>query len=236
LYQLGYTDVVGKLMAVAQEIVQRYTIARESTVVLAAAYGVTPRAIRLLLERNGVKCRSRSEAKVTLPHWTSAFATQTPERDYWCGFLFADGHIARERSSSPKLAVNLSVRDWEHLVRLRRYLCADHAIVRIRKQTGDGCILSVRCREIVDDLERLGMCMSPDRVAADELARSRDFWRGVVDGDGHIGFRERYAHVELAGWEPLVAQFVSFLRASGVRTRATLHLYQFLEHSSSEQQ
>lgn len=165
LYQLGYTDVVGKLMAVAQEIVQRYTIARESTVVLAAAYGVTPRAIRLLLERNGVKCRSRSEAKVTLPHWTSAFATQTPERDYWCGFLFADGHIARERSSSPKLAVNLSVRDWEHLVRLRRYLCADHAIVRIRKQTGDGCILSVRCREIVDDLERLGMCMSPDRVA-----------------------------------------------------------------------
>lgn len=145
---------------------------------IAADFGVTGVAILDVLNRRGVPIRRRCTLR------NDALDELTPEAAYWCGFLFADGNVRKgSLTRQPTVGLDLAERDREHLEKLRSFLGSTHKI-----SIGNKSPLSYQFRvsstRLAERLFELGRYEGP---IAPELAASRHFWRGLVDGDGSLG-------------------------------------------------
>jgi len=198
--------------AQAADMVSRYQ-AGVRTSDIAAALGVSRALIWETLRRSGVAARTSGPLQRPLRH--DALDVLTPDAAYWCGFIFTDGTIIRRRGQ-PEVAVVLQRRDREHLVKLRDFLGSTHAITPIAPATvalnggqGTGAFRYTVCSQrLADRLTGLGR-YGP---AVDlELAGSRDFWRGCIDGDGTVGISCGIPQVKLVGSRWLLKAFVDFL-------------------------
>jgi len=66
---------------------------------------------------------------------------------------------------------------------------------------------SVRSEQLAERILRLGRYDGP---IDDTLVGSRDFWRGVTDGDGSLGILDTgYAYIGLVGSRRLLEAFCS---------------------------
>jgi hypothetical protein len=215
------------------EIIRLYEIEKLSPPVIATRYGVCANNIRNALDAAGVERRDRIESRRQYTHDEHAFYEITPDSAYWTGFLFADGSISHHQVGSDSLDVSVADCDREHLVKLRAFLRSNHPIYNVttrgsridgrwiapKKQTR----LAFRSQPIVDTLSRLGMRnKSLDRVTSKELIASRDFWRGLVDGDGYIGWNPERPRIGLCGGRILMEQFLVFVQTLGVAPLATV--------------
>lgn len=148
-----------------------------------------------------------------------AFETLTQESAYWIGFLAADGSICGVN----QVSVELSERDADHLIKLRSFLGSNQPLYRNR-----GCAkLSFSSQQIVKTLGRYGICRRKTHSVAcpPELLMDRDYWRGVIDGDGHVCLRleklppqSKESHgytprLHLVGNEQMVSQFLDYCRS-----------------------
>lgn len=204
---------LGKLSTAQHaELTEKY-VAGESIAILAASYGIAESSVRALLRRRGVW---RKPTPHTLRH--DAFDKLTPDASYWAGFLFADGSVSYREGHLPQISVGLAERDREHLYELRAFLGSTSSISV--NQVRRSCQFSVRSEHLADRLCALGRYSESISV---DLATSRDFWRGVSDGDGSIGAYQRRkgegplrAQFRVVGRMPLLDAFVGFLRTHGV--------------------
>ena len=214
-------------------ITARYT-AGETPDAIADSLGICANNVRGALLKHGVVARSRSEARTRFPHWKEAFDNITPEAAYWIGFLFADGSVSQSGAGSASLHVGLAARDRGHLEKLRTFLKSEHTIcdklVVLRGKTHPQVHYALRSTPVTDALRRHGMCnKSLDRVAPEHLINSRDFWRGMVDGDGFVNVDEdKKPKIGLYGGETIVTQFLEYLRRMGIARTTEVH-----RHSSS---
>ncbi|GAA3747248.1 hypothetical protein GCM10022379_15290 [Micromonospora maritima] len=181
---------------------------------IAAEFGVTAPSVRGLLSRRGVEIRSVSYG---LRH--DAFDDFGPESCYWIGFLFADGCVSYRTGHMPQISVGLAARDRDHLVALRRFLGCDNSI-SATSPTHGSCQFSVRSHRLADRLVELGRYA---QTVDERLVESRDFWRGVVDGDGSLGIYRRPApstsllsQFRVVGRRHLLEAFVRFLEREGI--------------------
>lgn len=153
-----------------------------------------------------------------------AFDTLTAESLYWMGFLFADGCISEDDSGSPRLICALAEKDTAHLTKLQTFLRTTNPISKTdRTATSKGgpfARLSVRSKQLCAALKSHGFTTKRQRSPSDRLVRSRDFWRGCVDGDGAVGSNFQkghwYAAVRLAGQPPVLSAFQRFLTLNGL--------------------
>lgn len=149
----------------------------------------------------------------------NAFGAITEDSAYWLGFLTADGCITRNKrfpNSQPLLKVNLGLEDLGQLQKLRTFLAFEGKITICAKY----CCMAVSSRRIVEDLERYGVVARKSRrtVAHSLLECNRNFWRGVIDGDGGIYIKaaNNYPAVYLAGSDQLLRQFASYVLSAGL--------------------
>lgn len=203
------------------EIVRRYQ-SGESGTDLAAIYGVTFSTIYRKLEKSGLSRRGLSEAKRTLKFDELAFDTLTPNAKYWIGFLFADGTILNDGpNQSNKIKLGVSDEDESHVHKLKHFLKSDHKISKYTKASNgySYCELSIRSDHMTSRLKELGLCGKLQHVAHESLEADPDFWRGVVDGDGHLritrcGYQMReHAALEVCGGKQLLEQFHRLVQA-----------------------
>ncbi|MFF0722531.1 hypothetical protein [Micromonospora sp. NPDC003816] len=193
---------------------------------VARTFGLTEPGMRGLLLRRGVVLRRKVH---TLRH--DAFDTLEPEACYWLGFLFADGCVTYRSNYLPQISVGLAARDRDHLVSLRLFLGSSSSI-SAPNLIRQSCQFSVRSRQLAERLITLGRYQGPVNA---RLTESRDFWRGVVDGDGSFGVYRRsnpskstFAQFRLVGSQRLLRAFVDFLGVHGihglsVRPHKTIH-------------
>jgi hypothetical protein len=202
-----------------ESVCHRY-IAGENSTKLSMTFGVSPSAICSLLKRRGVPIRSASEVQKTCELDESAFDVITPESAYWAGFLFADGCIFK-RQSAPSLTLRLASIDSSHVYKFQYFMKSTHKILTVPTQNGgNGIQLQFRSEKIVSRLRELGMDgLNSDPI--EKLYKSKDFWRGVIDGDGSIGKyrdpksgkKERYyASIRLVGGYVLLNRFADFIK------------------------
>ena len=193
-------------------IVERY-LRGESSPQIARDYSIDATNIRGILRRRGVRMRTNSEAQTHLSLNHAALDVLTPAAAYWCGFIAADGTICR-RSGSAEVAVVLARKDEGHLRKFRDFLGSGHALTPVAQPDYPGSAgtvrFSVRSQRLADRLTELGVKAGP---VAPELAASRDFWRGVVDGDGWITADAADPRLEVVGDPYLLNPFVAFLAA-----------------------
>lgn len=205
------------------EIAARYQ-AGEKSDAIAASFFISRDLVLTTLRRLEVSARPKGAVPLPLRH--EALDALSPEAAYWCGIFFTDGTYTRRRRT-PELAVVLQSRDRGHLIKLRDFLGAQNAITpvaptevaptRVNPQGGQGtgayrfAFASQRIADRLDDLGRYGPAVSP------ELAASRDFWRGCIDGDGTISITGSIPCVKLWGTPWLLGAFVDFLGPIGRR-------------------
>lgn len=199
------------------EIVARYA-AGERTGTIAASFDISRDLIWATLQRCGVAARDASECHVIHSLRHDALDVLTPEAAYWCGIFFTDGTVGERKGGSPEVAVVLKHADRGHLVKLRDFLGSTHAITPVAPNVsvyrgqvirgGPAERYAVRSKHLAARLLELGR-YGPR--ADPELTRSRDFWRGVVDGDGTVAVSCDIPQLKLFGSHWLLSAFVEFL-------------------------
>lgn len=150
-----------------------------------------------------------------LPCNHAALDVITPESAYWIGFLFADGTVAT--TDRQAVALRLAIRDGDHVYRCREFFKSEHrvaehiAAVRGKQHRSLGFrICSPRLtQKLIEYGIRPGSKTSHRPIK--QLCGNRDFWRGFVDGDGHIGVREHRLMLDLIGAKYILTKFGEYV-------------------------
>lgn len=189
----------------------------KSTTKLAKEFNVEDATISSLLHKH-IKLRTRGDSnrKYTLNY--DAFAEMTPESSYWAGFLMADGNISYKANNHDVLFVELAIIDYEHLEKFRTFLGTDKEIYT-RKRISYGkerefCRLEISCKKILDDLNKnFGLTPNKSFTAktTDQMILNRDFWRGMIEGDGWLCKKKLFT-IGLIGALPIMQQYQKFLQ------------------------
>lgn len=203
---------------------------------LTAEYGVTFSWVYRLGRRAGVHCRARQ--KYTLR--PNAFVDGSREAAYWIGQIMSDGWVIKNQ-----LGFELNEDDVEQIFALQRFLGSNHRVSTINNahrafRARPSRRLIIASQVMVNQLSAFGVVPNKSKTARiASLEGDRDFWRGMVDGDGSVGFvkpkgrKRAYARLSLCGSEHIVRQFVSFvatfepLATSTPRKAVGMHVVSF---------
>lgn len=160
----------------------------------------------------------------------NAFESDTAEARYWLGFILADGYVAPTRSGGWCIEVSLAEQDAGHLEKLRLFLKSNHPI-KTHARHGDGGAFpnaSARARLAIYSTPLARSLVArgcwPGKTSRAQvpigMAEDVDFWRGVVDGDGHVSSSvvaargNKRAHrtyaIGVVGTHEVCAGFLSF--------------------------
>jgi hypothetical protein len=155
-----------------------------------------------------------------------AFDVVTNDAAYWIGFLFADGSVIQQQKGAPVVQLRLSEIDRGHVENFRQFLGSTHAITTSPPGNFGGyrsrasVRFALNSRRLAERLLEMGRYEG--RIAP-ELAVSRHFWRGVVDGDGSIfTLKTGYSGISLVGSQRLLDAFLGFLRERNLSGRMTV--------------
>jgi hypothetical protein len=142
-----------------------------------------------------------------------AFDSVTEESAYWIGFLMADGCICPVKTGQTGISINISAKDEACVHRFRRFIGSRHKIGRHQPKRGNELVrLRIYSDRIAGALARYGVVPRKSQTAKVYiLDKNRDFWRGVIDGDGYLTFRSNTGCLGLVGSRYLVEQFREFI-------------------------
>lgn len=149
------------------------------------------------------------------PHLTvSSFDLLYEESMYWIGFLLADGSIRDNQYGQPTISINLKESDYPHLEKLKSFVGTERPIRFNQQVTFDkmrrSCKIAWRCRQQADALRKYGVVSHKEgRFVNPALASSISFWRGLVDGDGCVYYRDK-GSIYLSGQPSIIAKWVEF--------------------------
>jgi hypothetical protein len=211
------------------EVIARYT-AGDRPKNIAIALGINYWNVSVIVRREGCS-RSRVEAQqliLSRREWVgntrysldhSAFSEVTPDSAYWAGFLMADGCVIRN-----KVRLNIATKDINHLEKFRSFMKAnvpillydkscDTKFIKGRPIRGTGsALITIASERVVMDLATFGVIPRKTYTArVSRLGLNRDFWRGMVDGDGSIFLSGRKPYLSLVGAEDIMWQFSHFI-------------------------
>jgi hypothetical protein len=178
----------------------------------------------LLKSRSELIRKSKGKTEVN----DDALDILTPESLYWIGFLYADGHIEKGR---PRITLTLQKDDYNHLVKFSNFFGCT-----IREVKGSGKykdITYIRCafssQKIYDKLKFFGFTNTKtlNIIPHSLLVGSKEFWRGLVDGDGSVyhpndkraNGKYNGLRLDLYGTESTLNSFLIYLLANSIQTK-----------------
>lgn len=189
---------------------------------LSEVFGVGSKRIRTILVKNEVELRQQADNNRARFGYTinqEAFRNiDDPYIQYLLGFLITDGNI----SDAGRVSITLKSTDKHILSQFQVVLGMNYGVRDssvFDKRTGNRYFrstLAFNCKQISEDLKKLGL--QPRKSMKEQVPKcklSRDFWRGVVDGDGciHLGTKSKSCALTLVGSEELLLGFIDFLES-----------------------
>ena len=209
-------------------IVQEYAAGANSKE-LGRKYGIADTGIRHIIKKRGGSMRSNVDCHRTISFNEVAFDAVTEESAYWIGFLMADGTIVKSEGHSPALILGLAPVDTAHVEKFKSFLKSSHVVMDSTAKCGKYGVFratrfSVRSQKLVDALAKFGVVPNKSkRAQVIGLENDRNFWRGVIDGDGCVHVRKAGTpSLTLVGSKELLTQFVSYTQSIGVQSHATI--------------
>lgn len=114
---------------------------------------------------------------------STSFSELTPEACYFAGLLATDGCIHED-------CLIFGSTDLDAVQKLRSFFEAEQYKIgtNTRAKGKTAHILQIRNKTLVEDLGKLGILPRKSHTlkVSELLVKSRDFWRGAIDGDGCI--------------------------------------------------
>jgi len=193
---------------------------------IAKRFNCSPQTVRLTVRRKGIKPHQLGD-RSTCIHSLDVHAFDRPlseEARYWLGMLMADGTVVKR-----VLSLGLMISDRPHVEKFQRFLQSTHPIYVVDKKDNTGRILrsraaiSVGSVALIKALSSLGIVPNKTYTATapEELEFDRDFWRGIVDGDGMVKIYRNRIHLKLVGSLFICQQFLKYVKSLGL-TKATV--------------
>jgi Mor family transcriptional regulator len=203
-YKIGSTTVYGVLerngvkRRTNSEIFKKLNLEQEEDVIafyrqkipaseIANSYGIEDQTVYNILERNGVKRRSTSEAAITYPRNEHAFdVIDNEEAAYWLGFIAADGNV-----SNGVLRIGLSTRDIDHLRKFSMWISPDRPLYTGTNSLGrPASTVEIGSKHLVETLANYGIIPRKTYIMKHlpsiPHTLTRHFLRGYIDGDGYF--------------------------------------------------
>lgn len=196
---------------------------------------MTRKTIRELIKSSNLHYKTKSE------QWLIRYGNELDETIfdelneeslYWIGFLYADGHITKERGYSIELG--LKKEDKEHIQKFKNFLKCSNSV----KEAKNSFRIRIGSQKIHEKLKEFGFDNNKSFTAKPHelLKNSRDFWRGLVDGDGCIG-KYKQETINLAGTFETIKEFISFCKSNKQPSKASgKELYQVSFYSKEAKQ
>lgn len=218
-----------KIESITDELIFKYVMGF-SQEELKRQLSVSSRMINKILDDNDVQRHTRSSLNVLRFGYSidsTKFASISTEEDfYFLGHIVADGNIY-----NGLLNLTLKQEDGYILRRLQNYLgmpseygyresgIYDKRTSKMYYQAS----LSIKNAQITDSLKNLGIIARKstfEKLPSDACLKNRHFWRGVVDGDGHVKLSKKGASaLVLVGSLEIIEKFIEFCNAMvGLKT------------------
>lgn len=135
----------------------------------------------------------------------SIFRVKNEESLYWAGFIAADGNIHNDY-----ISIALKNSDLNHLNKIKSWMCAENKIYY--KESTHSHTFSLKSATMSKDLKAYGimpkksLTYNPPKFCE----KSRDFWRGMIDGDGCIS-GVKFPEIALCGTKETCEAFKRFV-------------------------
>lgn len=176
-------------------------------------YGVVRESIAKILRKLNITIRNGNTRKAENGVNLRFFEEDTEGSAYFYGLLLSDGNI----SERGKVSISLKSTDSHILEDFRLAVGSNSKVTFHTRPDGtSSCSLVFTVKPIAESLDKLGMVprKSLSEKAPSKFLLNKDFWRGMVDGDGCITFPENKAspRVYLCGSEEICNQFLSFCK------------------------
>jgi hypothetical protein len=170
------------------EVIQRY-VNGESAYRISQDFDISTTGIYGLLERTGVKRRTRSEAsrKYTLNEYYFE-EIDSPNKAYFLGFLFADGYNNEARGV---VELSSSHKDYGMLYKLNMEIDSSKPVRRVESNGIKSCRIDWVSSKLSSDLKRHGCIQAKTfEITMPDIREDlmRHFIRGYFDGDGCISY------------------------------------------------
>jgi len=156
----------------------------------------------------------------------SCFEEVNEESLYWAGFLAADGCVHKD-----KISLAIMKPDAEHVKKFIEFTKSEHQLGLCEKT--NKARVGFYSPKIAEDLLKFGITprKSLTYCPTEICVNSRDFWRGMVDGDGSVvapGHKKcKYSRVKLCGSIGSVSAFKKYIDDNVCKTTSSIH-----KHSS----
>ena len=170
---------------------------------------------------------------------------------YWLGFIAADGGI-RDRKGSRALAIELSIKDEKHLLKLKKNIGYSGPLYykKARNSGGPSVMLQLASKKMVLDLAEYGivenktLTLNPPTNLRENLIRH---WiRGMFDGDGSVSYnKDGYSRGQFFGTKSVIKFIVKNIPSTKTVSKkkncqgyyhsftATQKLYYYLYNNAS---
>lgn len=177
---------------------------------IAQRLGRSETTVRRHLGRAGIAPADPADQARKYPLDEAAFAHPSPARDYWAGFLAADGNVHERRIT---LVQNERRRD--HMIAYLGFIGSPNRPLHRRPSTRS--VAAVAFSDVMAaDLAALGITPRKSLTIelAPELATSAACWLGLLDGDGSTkgkrADRQASPYIKWVGTPRLMAQCAAF--------------------------
>jgi len=194
---------------------------------LSTKYGVHRNTLNAKLRSLNIPRHTRaySDNKNCTSFDNTVFNTINESSAYWVGFLMADGCITiRPNGKQAELTLAVSEKDYGHLVKYKYFLKSNHKITSYSSGYSNNKIvrLSISALTFVKSLSKYNLvpCKSHTATPPDCLIYNKDFWRGMIDGDGWITTHSTNKHpvIGLCGSKETMKAFQQFLKSINIQT------------------
>lgn len=213
---------------IEKQIVQNYNSGK-SSLAISKKFNIHPSTVLSIVRRWGYPVRTTKLTSKKYKFNEDFFENiDTEEKAYWLGFILADGCLSRGKD----LIIALKRSDENHLKKFINSLKGNNQLQYVKNNGGfngiDAVRLSIRSKKIIEDLSKHGLSerksMTSRIPTGIPLNLINHFWRGVVDGDGHICINNqppyKYLEIGLCGSKNIVEEFSSFIHQKlGIRPK-----------------
>lgn len=139
-----------------------------------------------------------------------------PNALYWIGFIYADGHVACKRNGGYTISISVHEQDVDVLEKFKKFLNCTNKIVNYSDTKVKTIkVYSERMTEVLQSLgfhNRKSYTLKPH----EKLKYSKDFWRGVIDGDGSLYNSGNHFKISVCGTEDTCQGFLDFAKYCGI--------------------
>lgn len=138
------------------------------------------------------------------------------ELSYWLGFLYADGSIHKT-----KVKVGLNSKDRDHLIKLKNFFEVGNIYdyqshcKKYPNKLYDTSEYAVTNKRLSEKLIELGILKNKtynDEILIPRKYLNKDFFRGLIDGDGQVSIYGKRKRIILVGSKKMCTEFKNFCK------------------------